>query len=89
MGVNGEALQLHVVHKNITSHTRTRISTTSHARFHIVLYYGDTYSYNKTEKSLKMKRDVGMVWPKRTQTRKDIKVKVNIQSLIHPYIFSQ
>ena len=27
--------------------------------------------------------------PKSTQTRGDIKVKVNIQSLIHPYIFSQ
>ena len=27
--------------------------------------------------------------PKSTPTRKDIKVKVNIQSLIHPYIFSQ
>ena len=27
--------------------------------------------------------------PKSTQTRKDIKVKVNIQSLIHSYIFTQ
>ena len=27
--------------------------------------------------------------PKRTQTREDITVKVNIKSLIHPYIFSQ
>ena len=42
---------------------------------------------NKTEKSFKMKRcRNGM--PKSTPTRKDIhvKVKVNIQSLIHPYI---
>ena len=40
----------------------------------------------RKEKSLKTKRDVGMAWQKMTQTREDIKVKVNIQSLIHPYI---
>ena len=32
MGVNGEALQLHAVHKNTMSRTRIRISTASHAR---------------------------------------------------------
>ena len=34
----------------------------------------------RKEKSLKMKRDVGMACQKVTQTREDIKVKVNIQS---------
>ena len=36
----------------------------------------------RKEKSLKMKRDVGMAWQKITQTSEDIKVKVNIQSPI-------
>ena len=35
----------------------------------------------RKQKSLKMKRDVGMAWQKITQTREDIKVKVNIQYL--------
>ena len=42
MGVNGEALQLHVVYKKphffTTSHARIRISTTSHARIRIRYY---------------------------------------------------
>ena len=37
-------------------------------------------------KKRRMKRDVGMACQK--QGRENIKVKVNIQSLIHPYIFS-
>ena len=43
---------------------------------------------NKKEKSLKMKRDVGMACQK-VHEQGRIKVMVNIQSLIHPYIFSQ
>ena len=43
---------------------------------------------NKKEKSLKMKRDVGMACQK-VHKQGRIKVMVNIQSLIHPYIFSQ
>ena len=40
------------------------------------------------EGSLTMKTDVGMVYPKvHKQGREDIKVKVNTQSFIHPYIF--
>ena len=45
------------------------------------------YIYKK-EKSLKMKRDVGMACQK-VHKQGRIKVMVNIQSLIHPYIFSQ
>ena len=42
----------------------------------------------KKEKSLKMKRDVGMACQK-VHKQGRIKVMVNIQRLIHPYIFSQ
>jgi len=42
----------------------------------------------KKEKSLKMKRDVGMACQK-VHEQGRIEVMVNIQSLIHPYIFSQ
>ena len=57
------------------------------------LWYGwGTYglngwgSYDKV--SIKMKRDVGMACQK-VHKQGRIKVMVNIQSLIHPYIFSQ
>ena len=43
---------------------------------------------DKKEKSLKMKGDVGMVCQK-VHKQGRIKVMVSIQSLIHPYIFSQ
>ena len=42
----------------------------------------------KKEKSLKMKGDVGMACQK-VHKQGRIKVMVSIQSLIHPYIFSQ
>ena len=43
----------------------------------------------KKEKPSKIKRDVGTACQKVHKQRGDIKVMVNIQSLIHSYIFSQ
>ena len=46
--------------------------------------HGNEAIPNKKEKSLKMKRDVGMACQK-VHKRDDLKVKVNIQSFIHTY----
>ena len=56
--------------------------------------YGNYFAYfcvakNKDRKIIENEKRCRNGVPKSTQTRKDIKVKVNIQSLIHPYIFSQ
>ena len=50
------------------------------------LHAYNVYKY-RTRLLLKMKRDVGMACQKVCKQGKNIKVKVNIQSLIYPYIF--
>jgi len=51
-------------------------------------YGGNPRHSDKKEKSLKTKGDIGMAC-KKLHEQGRIKVIVNIQSLIHPYIFSQ